>query len=395
MALFGHHKNKKKKENKIIPGHSLSTQFDNLSVYNSNSKVGPPLPVNKWIDKPLLMCINPSCDKYLSTNYNKQIAIPINTVFEFESRIFKGKGICRAVDLPNTDKSYFKGRSRKMDFTFQGEFKRRICFDRLYTGQVFDKPFTKIPGQYLVSAAIKLVKSLAPALISDINCSAPHMISPLASAAQVFQICKPGDEIPIPLEPKEDLTLLAKKFKNMSWTDRKKYFHNLDHLKEHYFEPGYNYTISCYSHMISPSSYAVHMLGMKWGIHQYIPSPMQIATVILPPNDSGSINEADDASSTATSSTTSNDDETIETSPKSSPKPSILSVPDEPLETMLSEELACESKEDDISFDDSGQNLNRCEFLYEFQIWHTKLVDELYPKQTKKGGNGFKMFGGH
>ncbi len=108
------------------------------------------------------------------------------------------------------------------------------------------------------------------------------MISPLASAAQVFTICKPGDEIPLPREPKENVSLLDKKLTNMKWTDRKAYFHDLSHLSEYYFEPGLIYTISCYSHMISPTSYSIHALGMKWGIHQYVPSPIQIATVILP-----------------------------------------------------------------------------------------------------------------
>ena len=159
----------------------------------------------------------------------------------------------------------------------------------MYTGQVFDKPFTKLPGQYIISGAIKLVKSLAPALKADINSDTPHMISPLASAAQVFQISKPGEETPLPKEPKEDLSLLDKKFIEMKWNDRKAYFHNIENLKDYYFQP-IVYTISCYSHMISPTTYSVHMLGMKWGIHQYMPAPMQILTVVLPGSDHGNAN---------------------------------------------------------------------------------------------------------
>merc|ERR1719229_222146 len=222
---------------------------------------------NGWIKK-LMLCIHPHTASYIHTNYDKQVSIPFNTVFEFESNLFCGQALVRAVDLHNTDKQYFKGRNRKMDFTFQGQFKRKICFDRLYTGQVFDKPFTKLPGHYIISGAIKLVKTLAPALRADINSGTPHMISPLASAAQVFTICKPGNEIPLPAEPKEDVSLLdIDKFTNMKWTDRKAYFHDLNHLSKYYFEPGYIYTISCYSHMISPTSYSIHALGMKWGIH--------------------------------------------------------------------------------------------------------------------------------
>ena len=92
---------------------------DNRESYNSNMDIGPPIPTSKWIDENLLLCVNPCVDSYTHTNYDQQVAIPINTVFQFESKLFKGSAICRAIDLPSTDKAYFKGRNRKMDFTFQ------------------------------------------------------------------------------------------------------------------------------------------------------------------------------------------------------------------------------------------------------------------------------------
>jgi len=395
MSLFKSHK-KKSKEDSPSSGKPKEI-VDNSESYNNDSSIGPPLPSSKWVDKSLLLCVNPCVDSYTHTNYDKQIAIPLNSVFNFESKLFKGSAIVRAVDLPSTDKSYFKGRNRKMDFTFQGQFKRRICFDRLYTGQVFDKPFTKLPGQYIISGAIKLVKSLAPALKADINSNTPHMISPLASAAQVFQICKPGEETALPKEPKEDLTLLDKKFVNMKWSDRKSYFHDINHLKEYYFKPGFVYTISCYSHMISPTSYSVHMLGMKWGIQQYIPSPMQIATVVIPRanNNTEKDNDNDETSSNSNETTESN----IETSPKPQSVNGNNQIGDDTqIETIGSEELQCESKEDEEQEINIDDNLNDCEFLVNLQVWHTKLVDELYQKDKKhkkSSSGGFKsMFGG-
>ena len=92
---------------------------DNRASYNPNTDIGPPLPTSKWIDENLLLCVNPCVDSYTHTNYDLQVAIPINSVFQFESKLFKGSAICRAIDLPSTDKAYFKGRNRKMDFTFQ------------------------------------------------------------------------------------------------------------------------------------------------------------------------------------------------------------------------------------------------------------------------------------
>eukprot|EP01083_Nonionella_stella_P100104 281928_1 len=120
---------------------------------------GPPLPPKHWID----------------SDY-----IPLNEVFDFESLLIKGKAICRAIDLPSTDRKYFRGRSRKMDFTFQVQFKRKICFDRLYTGQVFDQPFTKLPGKFMIAGYILVFIALSPSLKGDIHSKKPHMISPLA-----------------------------------------------------------------------------------------------------------------------------------------------------------------------------------------------------------------------
>ena len=114
MSLFKKSKGKDKdseSKNGVI--------VDNLALYNKNDNIGAPLPVSHWIDDKLLLCVNPSVAEYTHTNYDKQIAIPLNTVFEWESKLFKGKGIVRAIDLPSTDKAYFKGRARKMDFTWQ------------------------------------------------------------------------------------------------------------------------------------------------------------------------------------------------------------------------------------------------------------------------------------
>ena len=158
----------------------------------------------------------------------------------------------------------------------QGQFKRRLCFDRLYTGQIFDKPFTNLPGQMLISGAIKIVKSLAPAVMANIDSSTPHMMSPLASAAQVLQVSEPGTEKALPHEPTECLDLVDAQFIGMKFTDRKSYFNDLDHLKQYHFETHYVYTMSCYTHMISPSSYSLLMGGMKWGLQTYIPAPFQV-----------------------------------------------------------------------------------------------------------------------
>ena len=67
----------------------------------------------------------------------------------------------------------------------------------------------------------------------------------------------------------------------MTFTQRKQLFHDTNELKKYYFEPGYVYTMSFYSHMFHAPSYSLHMYRMKWGIHSYIPGPMQINAIIF------------------------------------------------------------------------------------------------------------------
>jgi len=373
MSLF-HHKKKHSKEHSS--SFDPSQIIDNSSLYNNDSSVGPPLPVKHWVDGQLMLCVNARSADYVRTGYDKQIAIPMNTVFPFESKLFRGRAIVRSIDLPSTNKAYFKGRARKMDLTLQGQFKRRLCFDRLYTGQIFDAPFVNLPGHLLISGAIKVVRSLAPAVVANIDSTTPHMISPLASAAQVIEVSKPGEERPLPEEPQECLDLMGHRFVGMKFTERKSFFNDLGHLSQYHFEPEWVYTISCYTHMIAPSSYSVHILGMKWGIQQYITSPFQAMQVVLPKRGH---DDADDSSSHSNDTTDHNQGDD-----------------DKQIEIMDSEALECESKEEENEHSRSSSrrsdrnnsdfgDLNNCEFLLDLQVWHSKLVDELYPKHKKKG----------
>ncbi len=93
--------------------------------------------------------------------------------------------------------------------------------------------------------------------------------------------------------------------------------------------------------MISPTSYSIHMLGMKCGIHQYVPSP--IATVIMPKIVSNiDANVASDDSNK--------------------------------IEQLYSEELECESKEEEeeeikhVLDINEHIDLNKCEFLVNLQV---------------------------
>ena len=88
---------------------------------------GPPIPADEWPDRPILLCTHPRHKKYIHTKPDMKGAIPINQVFDIESKAFKGKCIMRIVDMPTTDKKYFQGRRRKSDNTIQA------CFNFLFS----------------------------------------------------------------------------------------------------------------------------------------------------------------------------------------------------------------------------------------------------------------------
>merc|ERR1719410_1679032 len=126
-------------------------------------------------------------------------------------------------------------------------------------------------------------------------------------------------------------------------------------------------------------------MAMKWGIHTYLTSPFQAMQVVLPPRKNAkSLKDCDDDDS-------SNSNDTTDTA-----------LDDEQnMEIMASEALESESKEDEEvehshskSYSKSSgksrdgvnsefDDLNNCEFLLNLQVWHKKLVEELYPDKKK------------
>merc|ERR1711971_1348825 len=205
----------------------------------------------------------------------------------------------------------------------------------------------------------------------------------------------------------ENLELLDPKFKGMKWSSRKNYFHDVTRLKEYHFEPGLVYTVSCYTHMMAPTSYMFHILGTKWGISQYMPSAFQICAVVLPEGrEAREVAESQSAQRSEETSSSSNDTDTVENMQNVENVDNVEEVRSERLQ---SEAMASESKEDEDAEEEerkkkrptsprSGfRDLNGCECLVNLQVWHTKLCEELYPKPKKqrKSSSGLKaLFGG-
>ena len=66
-------------------------------------------------------------------------------------------------------------------------------FDRAYTGQAFQRPFTKMPAKWLVRSAFAVIRRLSPALREDITGDRPYMVSPLAATSQSIRAEEPGE----------------------------------------------------------------------------------------------------------------------------------------------------------------------------------------------------------
>ena len=90
----------------------------------------------------------------------------------------------RVAGLPSSDVRYFfPGRRRKMQVCVQGEFKRRVRFDKVLNGQEFARP-PRLPARRVVEWAFGLVKHKLPATFRhDFFGPRPYFLSPLAAAS--------------------------------------------------------------------------------------------------------------------------------------------------------------------------------------------------------------------
>ena len=175
----------------------------------------------------------------------------------------------RVAGLPSSDVRYFfPGRRRKMQVCVQGEFKRRVRFDKVLNGQEFAKPFVNVPARRVVNWAFGLVKSKMPSTFrNDFFGASPYFLSPLAADMQAMSVERAGGGASAPQdvrggtalkgsaeaaagelpfgEIREDCALLGEGVP-AEGTARRKYFGDPSTLEAHWFEPGLVYTFNNY-----------------------------------------------------------------------------------------------------------------------------------------------------
>ena len=206
--------------------------------------------------------------------------LPVNGCpIAFSGPNFEGKLVSRIRDVDATsnvegnllpNKQYFQNRSRQYHWCVQGQFKKRVRFDKVVTGQDFGRPFRNRPSSLVVKKALELLKSKLPeAFHCDLLSDEPRIEHPLLSGCQHFRIDRPEDLEGVLDEDMhgigedgnviEDTRLLGDDSVPQDGIARRKYFAKNCNLERFHFEPGFVYTFDTYVNFFSPARYRMEL----------------------------------------------------------------------------------------------------------------------------------------
>jgi hypothetical protein len=158
---------------KTIDDKESETKEEFLS-YFYHSKIPPP---EKWPgDSSIYLAPSPRAKgityQLVPQDSGSSPHFPLDgTIVRFEGPIFEGKIISRVkhADLMTArskqrecKQDYFKGRSRMFQWVVQGKFKQRIRYDKVVTGQEFQRPFRNAPSVAIVRQGINILRSRLP-----------------------------------------------------------------------------------------------------------------------------------------------------------------------------------------------------------------------------------------
>lgn len=151
-----------------------------------------PGPVETWRARPLVLRVacGPRAGAQESYNYP-------NTMFPIETDHFVGHMYFRFRNLDGEPTEYFAGRERKLSAVVQGRVKHPIVMSSCVTGYEFDQPFQNVPATWLISAAMRFVRRIAPTIVVDILGRQPYILNPLFQTVQLLHVAQPGGEPPM------------------------------------------------------------------------------------------------------------------------------------------------------------------------------------------------------
>lgn len=191
-----------------------------------------PSPPSLWPQAPVMIRPTPGSDtrirgiRYADSNVYQDFPgfcagciLPVNNghekpgkslVVDFETPIFVGtllvriRGAKQVGSSTNYDtESYFDGKKRTFQVLVKGRFKLpgnnspsnkltsvssgSFRMSEFVTGQAFERPAGKLPAQWIISALIRLISSLAPQLEACFG-NQPRFLTPLLATAHVVQV---------------------------------------------------------------------------------------------------------------------------------------------------------------------------------------------------------------
>lgn len=131
------------------------------------------------------------------------VILPINNgmeksgealVVDFESQLFLGTLMLRlresngTLEEPYKDElSFFADQEIRYQAVLRGQFKKELPFSDMLTGNLFRRPFGKIPPKFVMWAATKIIQFFAPQLHMKVEkCDRPSVLSPFGSAPRVI-----------------------------------------------------------------------------------------------------------------------------------------------------------------------------------------------------------------
>eukprot|EP01063_Lacrimia_lanifica_P023039 TRINITY_DN30546_c0_g1_i1.p1 TRINITY_DN30546_c0_g1~~TRINITY_DN30546_c0_g1_i1.p1 ORF type:complete len:565 (+),score=169.79 TRINITY_DN30546_c0_g1_i1:44-1696(+) len=239
-------------------------------------------PAEEWPQRPLMLRCSPKPGVMHTPGAGAPALVNTHESYPFETDLFKGHfhlsvRYAKNAQLdPWQEGQWMHGKNRKVALWVQGEFKKRLRFDEVYLGFVWDEALAPPRGSKTV---MDMCDYFSPGTIHDI-CSdkEPYVLNLLAGAADAVHMWQEGEPPADKLDPKKP-TLVPERnaggmpnFNNMK--QRAKWMHKKNkaggiNAEHHHFEPGWTYTFDFYTHTFHLHDFELHVpLGLtKWKVH--------------------------------------------------------------------------------------------------------------------------------
>lgn len=270
----------------------------------------PSIDPEKWPNRPILIRRShnmiPSTIPYPSMIHEElmrplrihNFEHPALSVIDIDTELFIGKAYLLLADLPDSPCEYFKKKNRRFQSVIQGQFRQRLPFSAVNTGQIFPKALKNLPPKWVLTATMAMVSRIQPALQARLTGDAPYLLSPLIATSQTVVVSQIGSEpsILVDLQPlEEDISLVNSSEFGLPGAKaaarvkkRKSFFSRRANLEKYEFDPSLVYTFDFYQHLVSLGTFFAELGFARFDLLRVIDqSPIQVMSVAWDPESQG------------------------------------------------------------------------------------------------------------